>query len=190
MCNQIPTCNFCRSKERLVHVNRVAWWLQCHYTITQLVAHQGPYQGVCINFMGTTTKNTVVSHVPAKISSSEIQKHQRTIFRLLVQKTHLFVFSLHKIVLFNSLFIVSTGRPNHVWCQGSFENHDWCAIFSGKPTWPVGWQRYMWNNEGFRATDPFALDPSAVNLKNLLLLSKIFIRLTMNYLYVNTHMFF
>ena len=63
--------------------------------------------------------------------------------------------------------------------------------FSAKPTWPVGWQRHKWNNEGFRATVPFALGPSAVNLKNLLsLLSKKIIRLTMNYLYVNTHMFF
>ena len=45
--------------------------------------------------------------------------------------------------------------------------------FSGKTTWPVGWQRHKWNNEGFRATDPFALDSSAVKLTNLLsLLSK------------------
>ena len=45
--------------------------------------------------------------------------------------------------------------------------------FSGKTTWPVGWQRHKWNNEGFRATVPFELGPSAGNLKNLLtLLSK------------------
>ena len=105
MCNQIPTCNFCRSKERLVHVNRVAWWLQCHYTITQLVAHQGPYQGVCLIFMGATTKNPVVSHVPVKISSLEIQKHQRGNFPfactensslcLFIAQDNSILFSLH-----------------------------------------------------------------------------------------------
>ena len=131
MCNQIPTCNFCRSKERLVHVNRVAWWLQCHYTITQLVAHQGPYQGVCLIFMGATTKNPLVSHVPVKISSLEIQKYQRDNFPFACTKYSSFCLFMAQdsSILFSLHCIVSTGRPNHVWCQGSFENHDWCAIF-------------------------------------------------------------